>query len=87
MKRFLDDATEGFIYVSLGSTVNWSLLPKEMLENFLKVFSKLPYKIVLKSESDEWSSRKLNNAFIAKWFSQQGVLGKIKSAKSLFYDR
>ncbi|XP_025160044.1 2-hydroxyacylsphingosine 1-beta-galactosyltransferase isoform X2 [Harpegnathos saltator] len=74
LRRFLDNATEGFIYVSLGTTASWSNLSKELLGKFVEVFSKLPYKIVWKYDSDEWSSRKLDNVFISKWFPQQGVL-------------
>jgi len=80
LKRFLDDATEGFIYVSLGTTVTCSNLPKEIANNFAKVFPKLPYKIVWKFECAELLGQ-FDNAFISKWFPQQGVLGKIKSVK------
>ncbi|KAL6257012.1 hypothetical protein P5V15_011948 [Pogonomyrmex californicus] len=71
--QFLDNATEGFIYVSFGTTcITCHFLPKEMLENFVQVFSKLPYKIVWKFECE--LPRKLDNVFISKWFLQQGVL-------------
>ncbi|XP_026825516.1 uncharacterized protein LOC105278060 [Ooceraea biroi] len=78
LRQFLDDATEGFIYVSLGTTVSCDNLPTEIVGNFIQVFSKLPYKIVWKYECDELPG-KLDNAFISKWFPQQGVLGKIKT--------
>jgi len=80
LRRFLNDATEGFIYVSFGTTVSCSNLQKEIVRNFVEVFSKLPYKIVWKFECDELPGQ-LDNAFISKWFPQQGVLGKIKSVK------
>ncbi|RLU26749.1 hypothetical protein DMN91_000546 [Ooceraea biroi] len=73
LRQFLDDATEGFIYVSLGTTVSCDNLPTEIVGNFIQVFSKLPYKIVWKYECDELPG-KLDNAFISKWFPQQGVL-------------
>lgn len=86
LKRFLDDATEGFIYVSLGTTVSCDNLPKEIVASFFEVFPKLPYKIVWKFECDKLP-KKLDNAFISKWFPQQGVLGKIKSVtKLLLFD-
>lgn len=71
--------------MSFGSTVTCPF-QKEMLENFVEVFSKLSYKIVWKLNCDELS-RKLDNVFISKWFPQQGVIGKIKNVKSLFRDR
>ncbi|KAG5309857.1 UDB15 glucuronosyltransferase, partial [Acromyrmex insinuator] len=71
--QFLDDAMEGFIYVSLGTVTTCQTLPKKTLRNFVEVFSKLPYKIVWKFECDELP-RKLDNAFISKWFLQQSVL-------------
>ncbi|KAL6258092.1 hypothetical protein P5V15_010011 [Pogonomyrmex californicus] len=72
LRQFLDDATEGYIYVSFGTTITCDALPKEMLRNFVKVFSKLPYKIVWKFECE--LPGKLDNAFISKWVLQQGVL-------------
>jgi len=84
--QFLDNAMEGFIYVSLGTVTTCHTLPKKTLRNFVEVFSKLPYKIVWKFECDELPG-KLDNAFISKWFLQQSVLGKIKSVKSLFHDQ
>ncbi|XP_018352955.1 PREDICTED: UDP-glucuronosyltransferase 1-9-like [Trachymyrmex septentrionalis] len=71
--QFLDNAMEGFIYVSLGTVTTCHTLPKKTLRNFVEVFSKLPYKIVWKFECDELPG-KLDNAFISKWFLQQSVL-------------
>ncbi|XP_011336017.2 UDP-glucuronosyltransferase 2B7 [Ooceraea biroi] len=73
LRRFLDDATKGFIYVSLGTTVSCHNLPTEIMGNFIEVFSKLPFKIVWKYECDEFPG-KLDNIFISKWFPQQGIL-------------
>lgn len=86
LEQFLDNALEGFIYVSFGTITTCHNLPKETLKNFIEVFSKLPYKIVWKFECDELPG-KLHNVFISKWFLQQGILGKIKSVKLLFRDR
>lgn len=71
--------------MSLGTVTTCHTLPKETLGNFVEVFSKLSYKIVWKFECDELPG-KLDNAFISEWFLQQGVLGKIKTVKSLFRD-
>lgn len=73
LKRFVDSATEGFIYFSLGSNAMSSDLPKETLQVFLDVFAKLPYKIVWKFEKD--LPNKPDNVFTGKWLPQQGILG------------
>ncbi|XP_011694177.1 PREDICTED: UDP-glucuronosyltransferase-like [Wasmannia auropunctata] len=73
LQQFLDDAMEGFIYVSFGTMATCRNLPKETLRNLVEVFSKLPYKIVWKFECDELPG-KLDNAFISNWFLQQSVL-------------
>ncbi|TGZ49803.1 Ecdysteroid UDP-glucosyltransferase [Temnothorax longispinosus] len=75
--QFLDDAMEGFIYVSFGTTCHD--LPKETLKNIVEVFSKLPYKIVWKFDCE--LPEKLDNAFISEWFLQQGVLGGTQSTE------
>ncbi|RLU27378.1 hypothetical protein DMN91_001182 [Ooceraea biroi] len=73
LRQFLDDATEGFLYVSLGTTVSCRNVPKEIVGNFIQVFSKLRYKIVWKYECDELPG-KLDNALMSQWFPQQGIL-------------
>ncbi|XP_076643748.1 UDP-glucosyltransferase 2 [Halictus rubicundus] len=72
LKRFVDSATEGFIYFSLGSNAMSSDLPKETLQVFLDVFAKLPYKIVWKFEKD--MPNKPDNIFVGKWLPQQSIL-------------
>ncbi|XP_076643749.1 UDP-glucosyltransferase 2-like [Halictus rubicundus] len=72
LKRFVDSATEGFIYFSLGSNAMSSDLPKETLQVFLDVFAKLPYKIVWKFEKD--MPNKPHNIFVGKWLPQQSIL-------------
>ncbi|XP_076643745.1 UDP-glucosyltransferase 2-like isoform X2 [Halictus rubicundus] len=72
LKRFVDGATEGFIYFSLGSNAMSSDLPKETLQVFLDVFAKLPYKIVWKFEKD--MPNKPDNIFVGKWLPQQSIL-------------
>lgn len=73
LKQFLDDATKGFIYVSLGTNVNWQYLPNNTFEFFLEVFSTLPYKIVWKHDPDLLPG-KFENILASKWFPQQSIL-------------
>ncbi|KYM77712.1 Ecdysteroid UDP-glucosyltransferase [Atta colombica] len=73
VKQFLDDAKEGFIYVSLGSNVKWEELPNNTLEAFVDGFSTLPYKIVWKLNPD-LLPRKYKNILMLQWFPQQSIL-------------
>lgn len=80
MKSFLDGATNGFVYMSLGTNVKSKLLPKGVLEMFMDAFADLPYRVLWKFEND--SSRVPANVFISKWIPQQGVLGKPRRARN-----
>lgn len=75
IKKFLDEAKQGFIYFNLGSNVNSSSLPEEIKSIFLDVFRKLPYKIIWKYEQN--LNEKFENIYIGKWLPQQTILGKI----------
>ncbi|XP_011867622.1 PREDICTED: UDP-glucuronosyltransferase 2B13-like isoform X2 [Vollenhovia emeryi] len=72
LQAFLDDATNGFVYVSLGSNTKSKLLPQETLQIFADAFASLPYKVLWKFENDSFSVPP--NVFISKWTPQQGVL-------------
>ncbi|KAL6435773.1 hypothetical protein ACFW04_005573 [Cataglyphis niger] len=73
LKQFLDNATEGFIYISLGTNVKWENLPNNTYQSFVKAFSALPYKVVWKHDSDLLPD-KFENIIASKWFSQQSIL-------------
>ncbi|KAG5317279.1 UD2B7 glucuronosyltransferase, partial [Pseudoatta argentina] len=72
LKAFLDSATNGFIYMSLGSNTKSKLLPKKILEIFANTFANLSYKVLWKFENDSYHIPP--NVFISKWIPQQGVL-------------
>ncbi|XP_076178990.1 uncharacterized protein LOC143152577 [Ptiloglossa arizonensis] len=72
LKRFLDTASNGFIYFSLGSNAMSSDLPEDILQVFIDVFTKLPYRIVWKFETE--LAKKPDNVFISPWLSQQSIL-------------
>ncbi|XP_018341668.1 PREDICTED: uncharacterized protein LOC108748138 [Trachymyrmex septentrionalis] len=72
LKEFLDSATNGFIYMSLGSNTKSKLLPKKILDTFANTFANLSYKILWKFENDSYHVPP--NVFISKWIPQQGVL-------------
>ncbi|XP_014482331.1 PREDICTED: UDP-glucuronosyltransferase 2B18-like [Dinoponera quadriceps] len=73
LKQLLDNATEGFIYVSLGTNVRWDHLPKNTLETFTEAFTSLPWKILWKNNPD-LIPNKFENIFVSKWFPQQSIL-------------
>ncbi|XP_059481177.1 UDP-glucosyltransferase 2-like [Neocloeon triangulifer] len=74
VKEFLDGATEGFIFFSLGSNVKSSSLPDEMKKGILEVFGSLKLRVLWKFEVDDLPG-KPKNVMINKWLSQQDVLG------------
>jgi len=75
LKSFLDGATNGFIYMSLGTNVKSKLLPKGILNLFIDAFADLPYKVLWKFENDSFHVPA--NILVSKWIPQQGVLGKL----------
>lgn len=73
VQDFLDDADEGVIYISFGSHVQSSKLPKEVISCFLENFRKLPQKILWKYEEDVLED-KPDNVKLVKWVAQTDVL-------------
>ncbi|KAK4879421.1 hypothetical protein RN001_007567 [Aquatica leii] len=73
LKEFLDNATNGFIYFSLGSNVKSKDVPIEMRNVILDTFAELPFQIVWKFELDNLPN-KSDNIFISKWMPQESVL-------------
>lgn len=61
--------------MSFGTNVKPSLLPKEKVQIFIKVFSELPYDILWKWDQDEIPGRP-KNVKISKWFPQSDLLSK-----------
>ncbi|CAG9863738.1 unnamed protein product [Phyllotreta striolata] len=72
IQTILDGAKNGAILVSLGSNIPCHKLPKEQLDIFLRVFKKLPQRILWKCELDIPNTP--NNVFLSKWVPQPDVL-------------
>ncbi|XP_018561529.1 UDP-glucuronosyltransferase 2B15-like [Anoplophora glabripennis] len=72
MKKFLDEAVEGCIYVSLGTNVNSSELNQQLLKNIKDALGEIPYKVLWKFEEDVGDMPK--NIETAKWMPQQKIL-------------
>ncbi|XP_037031394.1 UDP-glucosyltransferase 2-like [Bradysia coprophila] len=72
IKYFLDSATDGAIFFSLGSSVNSSELPPEKISVILHKFQKMKLKILWKFETD--LPKLPDNVKIAKWLPQNDIL-------------
>ncbi|XP_034654248.1 UDP-glucuronosyltransferase 2B13 isoform X1 [Drosophila subobscura] len=73
MQAFLDGASEGAIFFSLGSNVQSKDMPQEMLQLFLQVFGSLKQRVLWKFEDE--SLRQLPpNVMIRKWLPQADIL-------------
>lgn len=76
LNDYLDGAGEqGFIYVSMGTSVNPKTMPPAMLKTIVSAFSQLPYRILWKFEKDIGRLELPANVKIEKWLPQQDVLG------------
>ncbi|XP_003705458.2 UDP-glycosyltransferase UGT5-like [Megachile rotundata] len=72
LQRFMDEAKQGFIYMSLGGNARSADIPMDVQQIFFDVFSKLPYRVVWKYEED--FPVKLDNVYASKWLPQQSIL-------------
>lgn len=73
IQQFLDGATNGAIYMSLGAFVQSSLMPKEKIDTILKTFSKLKQRVLWKFESD-YIPKLPENVMLQKWMPQADIL-------------
>ncbi|KAJ8910848.1 hypothetical protein NQ315_015583 [Exocentrus adspersus] len=72
LQDYLDNAENGVIYFSLGSSITSGQLSHATKQVILQTFSQLPYKILWKSE--EKPTETPNNVNVMKWVPQQDVL-------------
>ena len=70
----MDEAKEGVVYVSFGSVLQGSLVPKDKLEALMKAFGNLKEKVLMKWESKEMKEKPAN-VMIKDFLPQQDVLG------------
>ncbi|KAH8269649.1 hypothetical protein KR018_012619 [Drosophila ironensis] len=77
LQKFLDGATHGAIYFSLGSQVRSADLPPEKLKIFLDVFGSLKQRILWKFE-DETLANLPANVKVQKWMPQGDILAHPK---------
>lgn len=76
MKKFTDEADNGFIVFTLGSFVKTTSMPKQTLKVFRNVFSQIPQRVIWKWDGDipEDTSP---NVMMIDWLPQQDLLGKL----------
>jgi glucuronosyltransferase len=82
LKEFLDGATEGVIYFSLGSNVRSETMTEEKKQAFLSAFAELPQRVLWKWEANSMSDLPMNVKLV-KWLPQQEVLGEPTAAITL----
>ncbi|KAK4873157.1 hypothetical protein RN001_015186 [Aquatica leii] len=70
LQRVLDNATNGFIYVSLGTVVNDDEVSAQM---FLETFKELPCTILWKTDNQTLDNVP-NHVHTSKWFPQLNIL-------------
>ncbi|XP_069697670.1 UDP-glycosyltransferase UGT5-like [Periplaneta americana] len=73
LKKYLDEATDGVIYFSMGSNLRSSQMPDYKRDAFLKVFSELKQRVLWKWETDNLPG-KSSNVKISQWFPQSDIL-------------
>lgn len=76
LKEFLDNATQGAVYFSLGSNFFSKTMPPERRKTIVEALSELPFKVLWKFEGDTLAELP-ENIKIAKWVPQQDVLSKL----------
>ncbi|XP_063629596.1 UDP-glucosyltransferase 2-like [Cydia splendana] len=73
LKQYLDSSKHGVIYISFGTNVDTSALPREKVQSIINALSQLPYDVLWKWNQDELPGR-TKNIRISKWFPQSDLL-------------
>lgn len=76
LQKFLDHASDGVIYFSMGSVLQSSDLPDYKRYALLEAFSELKQHVLWKWERDALPAQP-GNVRVDKWFPQADILGKI----------
>ncbi|XP_073847615.1 UDP-glycosyltransferase UGT5-like isoform X2 [Musca autumnalis] len=73
LQTFLDEATDGAIFFSLGSNVQSKDMPLEKMHIFLDVFASLKQRVIWKFENESIPDMP-KNILIRKWLPQSDIL-------------
>ena len=76
LQDYLDGAGEqGFVFVSMGTSVNPTTMPPELLRTIVAALGRLPYRVLWKFQRDLGALQLPPNVRIETWLPQQDVLG------------
>ncbi|ERL83794.1 UDP-glycosyltransferase UGT5-like [Dendroctonus ponderosae] len=73
LQQFMDKATDGVIYFSMGGNIKGSQMRKEKLEIFFNAFRKLKQKVIWKFEVEKMPGFP-DNVLMKSWLPQQDIL-------------
>ncbi|XP_013172990.1 PREDICTED: UDP-glucuronosyltransferase 2B2-like [Papilio xuthus] len=82
LKKFFDAAEHGVIYISFGSVIKSSTMPRDKLEAVLGAVKELPQRFVWKWEDKTLLVDK-NKLYLADWLPQVDILGHPKTVAFL----
>ncbi|XP_025424462.1 UDP-glucuronosyltransferase 2B2-like isoform X3 [Sipha flava] len=72
IQTFIDEAEHGVVYFCMGSLLRGETFPVEKRKMFLKVFEKIPQRVLWKWEGELHD--KPSNVMIRKWMPQRDIL-------------
>jgi glucuronosyltransferase len=75
LQKYLDKASDGVIYFSMGSHLRGYLMPESKRNVFLVAFSKLKQRVLWMWESETLPGQP-RNVKIGKWLPQSDILGE-----------
>jgi glucuronosyltransferase len=75
LQKYLDEASDGVIYFSMGSKIKSSQMPESMRNAFVEAFSKLKQQVLWKWETDTLPGQP-KNLKLRKWLPQPDILGE-----------
>lgn len=73
--KFVDEAEHGVIFISFGSMIKSSTLPKVKLQAILDVIDALPYRFIWRWDDSSTKINK-NKVYISDWLPQIDILGE-----------
>lgn len=77
LQTFLDSATKGVVYFSLGALQEPENLAPSILSTLADAFREVPYTVLWKI-GNVTMINKSDNVFAQIWFPQQEILGELK---------
>uniref|UniRef100_T1GCU3 UDP-glucuronosyltransferase n=1 Tax=Megaselia scalaris TaxID=36166 RepID=T1GCU3_MEGSC len=78
LESFINSSENGFIYVSMGSSVKASNMPERLRKMLVKTFARLPYNVLWKWEDSQMNHDIPPNVMLSRWLPQQDILGHKK---------